>query len=78
MGLPDAENYAGWRSQREELNELNEWTKSTPGIPHIAGLIVNNGSGIQSEGCAESHGLEVGEVWEDCWLPETPKSVDFD
>jgi hypothetical protein len=78
LELPDPEIYPGRRLQGEGLTELNEWTKAQPEIPKIAGLIINKGTFIPSEGYPESHGFKKGEDWEDWWLNETAKSVDYD
>lgn len=78
LGLPDPEIYPGRRLQGEGLTDLNEWTKAHFDIPKIAGLIVNKSTFIPSEGYPESHGFKKGENWEEWWLNETAKSVDFD
>jgi hypothetical protein len=78
LGMADPEIYPGRRLQPEGLNELNEWTKATPGIPHIAGLIVNKDSKLPSEGYPESHGFPPGADWSDWWLDQTAKAIDFD
>jgi len=78
LGMPDPEIYPGRRLQPEGLNELNEWTKVIPGIPRIAGLIVNKDTKAPSEGYPESHGFPAGADWNDWWLDQTAKATDFD
>ena|SRR5260221_10746201 len=78
LRMPDPEIYPGRRLQPEGLNELNEWTKATPGIPHIAGLIVYKDKHIPGQGYPDSHGFKPGEDWNDWWLNETARAIDFD
>lgn len=68
---------AGQQLQREGLNELNDWTKATPDLPKIAGLIVDKKKRRPSEGFAKSHGRDASD-WEEWWLTETAKAIDFD
>lgn len=75
LGL--AYGHAGGDLNRQGLEELNVWTMKHPGLPKVAGLIVNKDSRRPSEIFAESHGWEGGD-WEPWWLAETARAIDFD
>ena len=71
--------FAGRRLQYAGLNELNEWTMVTPGIPQIAGLIVNKTTWEPSDGYPKSHGLSTSSTgWKVWWMAETDKAIAFD
>ena len=78
FGMPDPDIFPGRRLQPEGLNELNEWTKLMSGVPKITGLIVYKETHIPGEGYPESHGFKTGEDWNDWWLDQTAKAIDFD
>jgi len=78
LGQSHPEEFSGRRLQREGLNDLNEWTRLSPEIPKICGLIVNKGNWVPSDGYPESHGRPTGGNWEKWWLEETAKSIDYD
>jgi len=70
--------FAGKRLQHAGLIDLNEWTKVTPGIPHIAGLIVNKGTWEPSDGYPTSHGKSAMDAsWKRWWMAETAKAIKF-
>jgi hypothetical protein len=70
--------FAGKRLQYAGLNDLNEWTKTIPGIPHVAGLIVNKRSREPSDGYPDSHGKTTSNAgWKTWWLAETTKAIKF-
>lgn len=68
---------AGQQLQREGLTELNEWTKQSPELPKIAGLIIDKRWRRPAIGYPKSHGRAVSD-WEEWWLTETDKAIDFD
>lgn len=67
---------AGQQLQREGLTDLNEWTKHAPGIPKIAGLIIDQRRKEPGPGFAPSHGHSEAN-WKEWWLEETERAIRF-
>jgi uncharacterized protein (DUF433 family) len=67
----------GQQLQREGLTELNEWTKQSPDLPKIAGLIIDKKRRLPGLGYAKSHGHGATD-WREWWLTETDEAIDFD
>jgi uncharacterized protein (DUF433 family) len=67
---------AGQQLQREGLTDLDEWTKHAPGIPKIAGLIIDQRRKAPGPGFAASHGHSEAN-WKEWWLEETERAIRF-
>ena len=78
LGHPNPKELSGRRLQSEGLTDLNEWTKLSPDLPKVCGLIVNMSSWAPTETYAESHGFPTGGNWEKWWFEETTKAIDYD
>jgi uncharacterized protein (DUF433 family) len=76
LGIPKR-GRAGQQMQREGLTELNEWTRTVPGVPKIAGLIIDKKRKRPGPGFAPSHGHQETD-WTAWWLQETARAIGFE
>jgi uncharacterized protein (DUF433 family) len=76
LGIPQR-GRAGQQLRREGLGELIDWTIANPDLPKITGLIVDKKDHHPGKGYPKAFGRE-GANWEEWWLAETDKAIDFD
>lgn len=79
LGLPKPWFRPGNRLLKAGLDDLDAWTRSHPGLPRIAALIVNKKTRRPSDGFAARHGRRPeSSAWEEWWMEEANRAIRFD